>query len=446
MTAPPGPLRLLVVEDDAGLADVVCERLKTRGHTAVSASTMADGLTALGQEVFDVAVLDLILPDGGGMEILRRISEDGLGTEAIVLTGNDGLDTAIEAMKLGAYDYIASPARMDELELLVQKAGEKSRLRRHNAAHRIGLGQKERDSGFVSDDPGMKELMATVARVAVSDLPILIEGESGTGKEELARAIHAASARAPHPFMAVDAAAMAEALLERALFGHGSPGAGARKAGLFEIADRGVLFLDEVAEVSPAVQASLLRAIEAREIVGTGGSPRRVDVRIVSGTSKGLKAEVQAGRFREDLYNRLSGATLGVPPLRERRSDIPLLARHFLARFNARKQLTPRALETLAAYPWPGNVRELQLVIHRAALLAIAGTIDAEDLPPDVRDQGWKTAAVRPDRSLAEIERDYIETVLRRNEGHRGKTARALGIDPKTLYNKLGPERPRKKA
>jgi two-component system response regulator HydG len=300
-------------------------------------------------------------------------------------------------------------------------------LRRENSSLKVRLGQQERGFGLITEDPGMKELMATIARVAPSDLPVLIQGESGTGKELVARAIHTASPRSKHPFVAINCAAMAESLLESELFVHekGSfTGAVVRKPGLFEVADKGVLFLDEVGEVSPAIQVKLLRAIETREILRVGSTrPVRIDVRIVSATNKDVKAEMQDGRFREDLYYRLNGVTLRLPPLRERRGDIPLLARHFLDRFGPRKQLTPRALETLAAYAWPGNVRELQMVIHRAAILAQKDTIDADDLPLDVRDPGWKGAAVRTSMSLADLEHEYIETVLRQNEGHRGKTA-----------------------
>ena len=449
MEETPAPARILVVEDDAALMEVVCDQLRSLGHTVDAARTIAGALEELGRAQFDVALLDLMLPDGSGIEILRRIAEEDLPTEAIVLTGYASVDTAIEAMKLGAYDYMTKPARMNELEILVQKASEKSRLRRENVSLKVRLGQQERGFGLITEDAGMKELMATVARVAPSDLPVLIQGESGTGKELIARAIHTASARSRHPFVAINCAAMAESLLESELFGHekGSfTGAVTRKPGLFEVADKGVLFLDEIGEVSPAVQVKLLRAIETREILRVGSTrPVRVDVRIVTATNKDVKAEMQQGRFREDLYYRLNGVTVRLPPLRERRGDIPLLARHFLDRFGPRKQLTPPALEALTAYAWPGNVRELQMVIHRAAILALTDAIDAADLPLDVRDQGWKTAGARMAMSLADIEREYIESVLRQNEGHRGKTARALGIDPKTLYNKLGPERPRKK-
>jgi two-component system response regulator HydG len=449
MNASAPAARLLVVEDDAALIEVLCDQLRNLGHDVVGAMSVAEGLEQLRNQDFDVALLDLLLPDGSGIEVLKRIADEELPTEAIVLTGYAGVDTAIDAMKLGAYDYITKPARLNELEILVQKAGEKARLRRENLSLRVRLGQQDRGFGMVTADPGMQELMATVARVAPSDLPVLIQGESGTGKELVARAIHTASPRAQQPFVAINCAAVAEGLLESELFGHekGSfTGAIMRKPGLFEVADKGVLFLDEIGEVSPAVQVKLLRAIETRQILRVGSTrPTSVDVRIVSATNKNVKAEMQEGRFRDDLYYRLNGVTLRLPPLRDRRGDIPLLARHFLDRFGAKKQLSPRALDTLSNYAWPGNVRELQMVIHRAAILATKEVIDTEDLPLDVRDQGWKAAAVRTPMSLADIEREYIETVLRQNEGHRGKTARALGIDPKTLYNKLGPERPRKK-
>jgi two-component system, NtrC family, response regulator HydG len=208
-----------------------------------------------------------------------------------------------------------------------------------------------------------------------------------------------------------------------------------------------VLFLDEVGEIPQAMQVKLLRALESKEFFRVGGTrPVRTDVRLVSATNKNVKTEMQEGRFREDLYYRLNGVTIKLPPLRDRKADIPLLARHFLDRFAAKKKLTARAIESLQNYGWPGNVRELQMVMQRAAILTASDTLDAPDLPLDVRDQNWKAAAVKTGLSLADMEKEYIETVLRQHEGHRGKTARALGIDPKTLYNKLGPERPRKKA
>jgi len=443
-------VRMLVVEDDKALSEIVCEELRARGHMAVAAESVAEGLEQLKLSEFEVALVDLMLPDGSGIDILKKIAEDGLATEAIVLTGYATVDTAIQAMKLGAYDYVTKPARMEELEVLVAKAAEKSRLRRENTHLRRRLEGQSPADGIVSDDAAMRDLLATVERVAPSDLPVLIQGESGTGKELIARAVHRMSPRNLHPFVAINCGAVPETLLESELFGHEKgafTGALSRKPGLFEVADKGVLFLDEVGEVAPAVQVKLLRAIETKEFFRVGGTrPVRTDVRVVSATNKNVKAEMAEGRFREDLYYRLNGVTLKLPPLRDRKGDVGLLARHFLDRFAPKKKLTARAIEALQAYAWPGNVRELQMVMQRAAILTYADTLDAPDLPLDVRDQNWKAAAVKTGLSLAEMEREYIETVLRQHEGHRGKTARALGIDPKTLYNKLGPERPRKKA
>jgi DNA-binding NtrC family response regulator len=450
MTETAATARILVIEDDRALSEILCDELRARGHMAVPAETVAQGLEQLKESEFDVALVDLMLPDGSGIDVLRQISEDDLPMECIVLTGYAAVSTAIEAMKLGAYDYVTKPARMEELEMLVQKAAEKSRLRRENESLRIRLQRHEGVTGMVTDDPAMKEVLATLDRVANSELPILVQGESGTGKELIARAVHQRSNRAAGPFVAVNCAAVAENLLESELFGHEKgafTGALSRKAGLFEVADRGVLFLDEIGEISPAVQVKLLRAIETKEFFRVGATrTARTDVRIVSATNKNLKVEMQGGKFREDLYYRLNGVTLRLPPLRERKSDILLLAMHFLERYAPKRNLSPRALEALKSYSWPGNVRELQMVIQRAAILSAKEVIDAEDLPLDVRDRDWKSAPIPvTGMTLEEMEREYIQTVLREHEGHRGKTARALGIDPKTLYNKLGPERPRGK-
>ena len=443
-------VRMLVVEDDKTLSEVLCDELRARGHMAVAAETVAEGREQLKQSDFEVALVDLMLPDGSGIDILKQIHEDDLPMEAIVLTGYATVSTAIEAMKLGAYDYVTKPARMEEIEVLVQKAAEKSRLRRENVSLRVRLRQQDSAQGLVTDDAAMKDLLATLERVAPADLPVLIQGETGTGKELVARAVHRLSPRAEQAFVAINCGAVAENLLESELFGHEKgafTGALVRKPGLFEVADRGVLFLDEVGEIAPSVQIKLLRALESKEFFRVGGTrPVRSDVRLVSATNKDLKHATQTGEFREDLYYRLNGVTLRMPPLRERKGDIGLLARHFLDRFAPQKKLSPRALQTLQQYSWPGNVRELLMLIQRACVLTTNETIEAEDLPLDVRDQNWKSAAVRTGLTLAEMEKEYIETVLQENDGHRGKTARALGIDPKTLYNKLGPERPRKKA
>jgi two-component system, NtrC family, response regulator AtoC len=440
--------RVLVVEDEALVSEVLCEQLRQQQHMAVAAATVAEGIEFLKQLEFDVALLDLNLPDGSGIDVLRFLSEENLPTEAVILTGHAALSSAIEAMKLGAYDYLTKGVSMDEIDVLVMKAAEKARLRRENVSLRIRLQQQDDSVGIITEDPTMQELLATVERVAPSDLPVLIQGESGTGKELFAHAVHRRGPRAVHPFVAVNCAAVPENLLESELFGHEKgafTGAVVRKPGLFEVADRGVLFLDEVGEIPAPIQVKLLRAIETKEFFRVGGIRSiRADVRIVSATNKRLKSEMQAGRFREDLYYRLNGVTLALPPLRERPADIPLLAAHFLARAAPRKRLSAPASEALRLYQWPGNVRELQMVIQRAAILCPRETIDLSDLPIEAPDTPWTVAATRTGMTLAEMERQYIESVLRAHDGHRGKAATALGIDPKTLYNKLGPERPRR--
>jgi DNA-binding NtrC family response regulator len=441
-------IRVLVVEHDRALADALCEGLRGRGHLPTAAASVADGLEHLRRSDFEVGLLDL-MPDGSGIDILRQVSSDQIPIEVIVLARDVAAPAAVDALKLGAYGYVTPPGRSEELDVLVARAAEKARLRRENATLKARLQTLDFHPALLTEDPAMRELLATLERVAGSEIAVLIQGEAGTGKELVARAIHRMSPRAGQPFVAVNCGAVPEHLLESELFGHergAFAGALARKPGLFEVADRGVLFLDEVGEIPPAVQSKLTRALEAREFFRVGGTrPVRSDVRLVSASHRNLKGDTQSGTFREDLFHKLGGVSLRLPPLRERPADIPLLARHFVDRYAGRRKLTPRALEALQRYAWPGNVRELQTLIQRAAVLASRETIDAEDLPGEVREQG-RSAPMRTGLSLAEMEKEYIETVLRQNDGHRGKTARALGIDPKTLYNKLGPERPRKKA
>jgi DNA-binding NtrC family response regulator len=443
-------VRVLVVEDDPSLSEVLLDELRSAGHDTQGATLVGEAVERLRSGDFDVVLLDLMLPDGRGTEVLRHVAEERLATECIVLTGYAELSTAIEAMKLGAYDYLSKPVRLDEVDQLIRKAAEKARLRSENEALRLRLERLNKASGIVTEDPAMKAVLATLDKVAQTDLPVLVQGESGTGKELAARAVHERSPRFAQPFVALNCAAVPEGLLESELFGHergAFTGALMRKPGLFELAHRGTLFLDEVAEVSPALQAKLLRAVETGEIQRVGGTrPLRLDVRIVAATNRDLRKEVREGRFREDFYFRLNGVTLRLPPLRERPRDVALLAAHFLAAASAgRKSLSPAAIRKLESYTWPGNVRELQMVVKRAAVLARGEVIEAAELPIDLTTSGWR-GAFRTGLTLAELEQEYIKTVLNEHGGHRGRTARALGIDAKTLYNKLGPERPRAKA
>jgi DNA-binding NtrC family response regulator len=441
----PTKIRVLIVEDDEVLNEILLDELKERGHDPSATAGVESAVEALGKSDFDVAVLDLMLPDGSGLDVLKWIAEQGLSTECVVLTGHATVPTAIEAMRLGAYDYVTKPTSMDELDALVRKAAEKSSLLRENVALKAQLKRLKPIEGMITDDPSMREILQTVERSAPSDLPVLIMGETGTGKELVARAVHRMSQRADDPFVVVSCAAVPENLFESELFGHergAFTGAVERKPGLFEIADRGVLFLDEIGDVPTAFQVKLLRAIETKEFFRVGGTrPVLSDARIVAATNKNLRKEVQEGRFREDLYHRLNGVTIRLPALRERKGDIPLLAVHFLGQIRgARKKLSPKALEFLQSYSWPGNVRELMMIIHRAAILGSGDVIEPRDLPLDPWD--WRTKGVFSGLTLAEMEKEYIEAVLEQHKGHRGKAAEALGIDPKTLYNKLGPREP----
>jgi DNA-binding NtrC family response regulator len=438
--------RVLVVEDDTALRDVLCEELQDRGHELTAAESVGAALQQLRTRDLEVAILDLMLPDGSGIQVLRQIAHDGLPVEAIVLTGYADVSTALEAMKLGAYDYLTKPTRMEELAILVERAAEKARLRRENVALRVRLESQQANAGvegFVTADPRMASLLTTLEHAAASDLPVLIQGESGTGKELLARAVHQKSPRSAQPFVAINCSAIAENLVESELFGHergAFTGAVDRKPGLLEVAHRGVFFLDEVGELNPVVQAKLLRATETKEFMHVGGvRTLRSDVRLVAATNKDLAEEMRAGRFRADLFYRLNGVTLRIPPLRERPDDIPLLALHFLRQLGGERQLTSRALQALKGYTWPGNVRELRMVIQRAAILARKDTLDSADMVLEAS-ESWKVTALKTGLTLAELENEYIQTVLKLHNGHRGQTARALGIDPKTLYNKLGPE------
>jgi DNA-binding NtrC family response regulator len=440
---------VLVLEDERALAEMIVEELSGEGYAVTPTASVAGALEALKHGSFDVALLDLNVPDGSGLDVLKAISEEGLPTETIVLTGNATVSNAIVAMKLGAYDFLTKPTRMDELQALVSKAAEKARLRQENTALKAQLARDAGVEGLVTEDAAFKQTLAVLERVAPSDLPVLIQGESGTGKELIARAVHEKSARAPYPFMAISCGAVPETLLESELFGYergAFTGALSRKPGLVELANRGVLFLDEIGDITAAVQSKLLRFAETQEFFHVGGTrPLRTDVRIVAATSKDLKHEVADGRYRQDLYQRLNGVTLWLPPLRDRRGDIPLLAAHFLQRYSlGKKTLSEGALDALKKYAWPGNVRELQMVVRRAAVLVKGDVIEPKDVSLDLSQPNWKSGALRAGLTLAELEKEYINTILQQHDGHRGRAAKALGIDPKTLYNKLGPEHPRK--
>jgi DNA-binding NtrC family response regulator len=422
------------------------KELPRAGCLVTCAENGEDALERVRTQEFDVVLMDLKMPGIGGLEALRRIRESGASAEVVVLTGHPDVTTAIEAMKLGAYDYLTKPFKLAEVEIVLRRAAERRRLTQENTALRRMVVQRGQPPLVLGEGRAMAAVLATVERIAASDANVLIEGESGTGKGLMAQTIHQQSRRSQGPFLAVNCSGFQDQLLESELFGHEKgafTGAVALKQGLFEVADRGTLFLDEVAEMSPAMQAKLLQVLDSREFRRVGGTRlHRVDVRIVAATNKSMQREVAAGRFREDLYYRLNVVNILVPPLRERREDIPVLAEHFLARFQAsagvRKTLSSDALQSLIEYPWPGNVRELSNIIERLIILTPGGVIGSDALPANIRSPrpGVPEAPAGP-VSLAEMERLHIGRVLRETGGKKMQAARLLAIDLKTLNKKI---------
>lgn len=420
--------------------------LPQSGCTVVTVENGEEALELLSRQEFDVVLLDLKMPGLGGVETLRRLRSSGVTAEVVILTGHPDVDTAVEAMKLGAYDYLTKPFRLSEVEIVLRRAAENRRLRAENVALRHIVDRGDAPHVILGESPAMRSLLELVHRVAASNAPVLITGETGTGKGLIAKALHQTSPRAGKPFLAINCSAFQDQLLESELFGHEKgafTGAVTAKAGLFEVADGGAVFLDEVAEMSPAMQAKLLQVLDTGELRRVGGTrQRRVDTRILAATNKDLEQEVRASHFREDLLFRLNVVSLPVPPLRDRKEDIPILVDHFLRRFQLPGQpprsLSPEALGLLVHYTWPGNVRELANTIERLVLLCPETIIQPDDLPSNIR-----PSADLPVQEgdvplpLAEVERLSIIRALRYTGGKKAPAARLLGIDVKTLTHKI---------
>ncbi|HEU5394065.1 MAG TPA: sigma-54 dependent transcriptional regulator [Candidatus Methylomirabilis sp.] len=439
-------IKVLVVDDERPTRLLMEKELPRAGCAVIAVQSGEEALEQLRARDFDVVLLDLKMPGIGGMETLRRIRESGASAEVVVLTGHPDVHSAIEAMKLGAYDYLTKPFKLAEVEEVLRRAVERKRLQQENTALRRMVAQREPVPLLIGQAPAMAAVLQAVERIAPSDANVLLEGESGTGKGLVARAIHQQSPRAAGPFLVLNCSGFQDPLLESELFGHergAFTGASSAKQGLFEVAARGTLFLDEVGEMSPAMQAKLLQVLDTRELRRVGGTRvHRVDVRIVAATNKDLAREVQAGRFREDLYYRLHVVGVRLPPLRERREDIAPLVEHFLGQFQVparrAKTLSPEALALLAAYAWPGNVRELANTIERLVILAEGEVIGPGDLPPNIRSPHGSSPGPSPGpTSLAEMERVHIARVLAETGGKKIRAARLLGIDLKTLNHKI---------
>lgn len=431
-------IKVLVADDDNKLRKVLSQELSEENFVVHEADNGPNTIKLFEENEYDVILLDLNMPGIGGIEVLKTIKRHEIPTEVIIFTGHSCVPTAVEAMKLGACDYLTKPFRIEKLKTIIQKAYEKKRLLTENLLLKTQIRRESEKYRIIAKSPLIMELLENVKKIALSDFPVLVCGESGVGKELIARRLHEESSVSDGPFIPINCGAIPENMLESELFGHEKgafTGAHARKFGLLEIADHGTLFLDEIGELSLPLQVKLLRVIETGTFFRVGGTGEiHVTVRFVSATNKDLKEEGEKGNFRQDLYYRINALALHIPPLRERNEDVLALIDHFTKGNPAfkKKRFSKAALKVLSGYPWPGNVRELQNVVHRTLLLSNNNIIEPSDLPIDIR-INHKPYSKR----LEDIEKKHILRVLEEVEGRRGKASEILDIDPKTLYRKL---------
>ena len=438
---------LLLVDDDDAFRTALGGELERQGFAVALAASGEDALARLAEREPDVVLLDLQLPGLSGLDTLKRIKESHSTVDVIVLTGHGSIDTAIESIRMGAFDYVSKPCPLDELEVRIQRAIEQQALRRRATLLERGLTPPDLGHAFVGESDAFRQVLALINRVAPTDSAVLITGETGSGKEMVAKLIHARSGRRQRPFVVVECAALQESLLQSELFGHergAFTGADRAKPGLFEVAHGGTIFLDEIGDVSLATQVKLLRVLDTSTFRRVGATAEiKVNVRVLAATNRDLEASVQQGLFREDLFYRLSTIRLRLPPLRDRRMDIDLLADHFIARTNERlgsaKRLGAEARTLLQQHDWPGNVRELFHAIEAAVIVCDGGEILPEHLPAPLRHRSppERPSGAAPIATLEAMERAHIERALRAMDGHRGQAARVLGISERNLYRKL---------
>jgi two-component system nitrogen regulation response regulator NtrX len=438
--------RILIVDDEPAIQSTLRGVLEDEGYRVTAVGTGDDALALVADEMPDLVFLDIWMPGRDGLETLAEIKRLRPEATVVMISGHGTIETAVKATRLGAYDFIEKPLSLEKTLLTVTRALEHARLERENAALRERLAQR---SEIIGESPAIRTLREQIATAAPSNGRVLIYGENGSGKELVARAIHAQSARRDHPFVEVNCAAIPEDLIESELFGHEKgafTGALTRRRGRFELADRGTLFLDEIGDMSLKTQAKVLRALEEQAFERVGGRETiKVDVRVIAASNRRLETLIAEGRFREDLFYRLNVIPIEVPPLRERREDIPLLVDHFIRVFCAEngkriKTLSGEALAYFLAYDWPGNVRELRNVVERLVIMTPRDVIGAEDLPLPLRPRDAAPAETR-ERSLREardnFERAYILAELRANDWNMTRTAERLGIERSHLYRKL---------
>ena len=440
--------KILIVDDERVALKNLEHVMKKEGYDVTATQSGANALKLLDERTFDVVLTDLRMEKVDGLQVLQRSRELHPDTEVIMITGYATLQSAVDAMKHGAFYYIAKPFKLDEVRKVVQEAAHKVSLKKENRHLREQLDSYQGKVKIISQDPAMQKLLDMARQVAPVDTNVLISGESGTGKELFARYLHVSSSRAAGPFFAINCGAFNEELLSSELFGYEKgafTGAAAQKKGLIEMASAGTLFLDEVTEMTPAMQVKLLRVIQERELLRVGGiEPIKMNVRIVAATNRDVLEAVRTGAFRQDLYFRLNVVTLKLPALAARKADIPLLCASFLHRYSALmgkevEAVAPEALDLLMAYDFPGNVRELENLIERGVAVATSGRIEAAHLPEEVRGAGAPAPRGRDGTilTLEEMERNYIRWVLDELGGNQQAAAQRLGIDRVTLWRKL---------
>lgn len=438
----------MIVDDDPVALDLLREVLSKESYEVASALSAEEAISQGIENIFDVIITDVRMGEKDGMDVLRSFKKTSPETAVIMITAFGSIDTAIEAIREGAFDYISKPFKLEEIKITVRRALEQRRLLRENQYYRQELLEKYQFKNVIGRTPQMFQVYKTIARVADTKSTILLYGERGTGKELVARSIHYNSQRSDRPFVTVDCASLVETLMESELFGHvrgAFTGALHAKRGLFEEADGGTLFLDEVGNLSLSTQAKLLRFLQEYEIKRVGGTENiKVDVRVIAATNQFLEPLIKSGNFREDLFDRLNVVPISLPPLREKKEDIPLLIIHFLQKSSEenRKQISyisPEALDILTQYSWPGNVRELRHTIERAVVLSTQPIILPEDLPKKMLEEVKGKEIQFPEEllPLREVERRYVLKVLRETKGNKKKASEILGIDRTTLYRIL---------
>ena len=434
------PVKLLLVDDDQDLRQDMRTFFHRSGYQVSDCGTGPDAMELTDRKHFDVIILDMVMPGMSGLELLEKMKARGCDSEIVMLTGEGTIESAVEAIKKGAREFLTKPIRLKELERLVQKAHSAGQLVKENLQLKEVLKQHQRRPQIIGDSEAMQEIFRLIERTANSDKPILIQGESGTGKELVARALHQSSPLHDKPLVVINCAALPETLLESELFGHEKgafTGAVSAKPGLFEVADGGTLLIDEIGELAGSLQAKLLRVLEDGSLRRLGSvKERHVRVRLLAATNRDMAQEVEAKRFREDLYYRINVLTINLPPLRERLGDVKLLAEHF-----ARDDwnIEPEVLQMMEQYSWPGNIRQLQNAIERAKILAEDDWIRIDNLPPEIV-QGTASSPVPQAGGKCDLEtlnKMHIAETFRRHKGNKARTARALGIGRRTLYRLL---------